>query len=64
MIRFASFFRVDPERVRPVLGVEPAYLEAAFDEIDARYGSFERYRREALGLDDARLSAFRELALE
>ena len=64
VIRFASFFRVDPERVRPVLGVEPAYLEAAFDEIDARYGSFERYRREALGLDDARLSAFRELALE
>jgi protein-tyrosine phosphatase len=64
MIRVFSFFRTDPERVRPVLGVEPAYLEAAFDEIDTRYGSFDRYRREALGLDDARLDAFRELALE
>jgi len=29
VIRFASFFRVDPEQLRPVLGVEPAYLEAA-----------------------------------
>ena len=64
VIRFASFFRVDPERVRPVLGVEPAYLDAAFDEIEVRYGSFDRYRREALGLDDARLAAFRDLALE
>jgi protein-tyrosine phosphatase len=64
MIRAFSLFRTDPERVRPVLGVEPAYLEAAFDEIDARFGSFDRYRREALGLDDARVAAFRELALE
>jgi protein-tyrosine phosphatase len=64
MIRVFSLFRTDPERVRPVLGVEPAYLEAAFDEIDARCGGFDRYRREALGLDDARLAAFRELALE
>ena len=63
-IRVFSLFRADPERVRPVLGVEPAYLEAAFDEIDARWGSFERYRREALGLDDARLAEFRDLALE
>ena len=64
VIRVVSFFRVEPEQVRPVLGVERAYLEAAFGEIDARWGSFERYRREALGLDDARLAAFRELVLE
>ena len=63
-IRLFSLFRVDPERVRPALGVERAYLDAAFDEIDARFGSFDRYRREALGLDDARLAAFRALALE
>lgn len=63
-IRLMSLFRVDAERVRPVLGVERAYLEAAFDEIGKRYGDFERYRREALGLDDAELAAFRALALE
>jgi len=64
MIRLFSLFRADPERVRPVLGVEPAYLDAAFEEIDARWGSFDRYRREALALDDARVAAFRDLALE
>jgi protein-tyrosine phosphatase len=64
LLRVFSLFRTDPERVRPVLGVEPAYLEAAFAEIDARYGSFDRYRREALGLDDAELASFRELGLE
>jgi protein-tyrosine phosphatase len=63
-LRIFSLFRVDPEQVRPVLGVERAYLEAAFDEIEKEHGSFDAYRREALGLDDAETNAFRELALE
>jgi protein-tyrosine phosphatase len=63
-IRLFSLFRVDPEQVRPVLGVERGYLEAAFGEIAKRYGSFDAYRREALGLDDAETAAFRQLALE
>ena len=64
IIRLVSLFRTDPEQVRPVLGVERAYLEAAFAEIEAQYGGFEAYRREALGLDDAETAAFRRLALE
>ena len=64
IIRFASLFRTDPEQVRPVLGVERAYLEAAFDAIRESHGSFDAYRREALGLDDAETEAFRRLALE
>lgn len=64
IIRVVSLFRTDPERVRPVLGVERAYLEAAFDEIEKNYGGFDAYRREALGLDDAETAAFRQLALE
>jgi protein-tyrosine phosphatase len=64
IIRFASLFRTDPEQVRPVLGVERAYLEAAFDAIRAGYGSFDAYRSQALGLDDAETEAFRRLALE
>jgi protein-tyrosine phosphatase len=63
-IRLVSLFRVDPEQVRPVLGVERGYLAAALDEIQKRYGSFDAYRREALGFDDAETQAFRELALE
>ncbi len=64
MIRVFSLFRVDPEQVRPVLGVERQYLEAAFDEIEKTYGGFDAYRRDALGVDDAELAAFRDLALE
>jgi protein-tyrosine phosphatase len=64
IIRLVSLFRTDPEQVRPVLGVERAYLEAAFGAVDEHYGSFDAYRREALGVDDAELAAFRELALE
>ena len=63
-IRLFSLFRVDPERVRPVLGVERSYLAAAFEAIDAKHGSFDAYRREALGLDDAETEAFRALVLE
>ena len=63
-IRLFSLFRVDPEQVRPVLSVERGYLAAAFDEINKRYGSFDAYRREALGMDDAETAAFRRLALE
>ena len=64
IIRVMSLFRTDPEQIRPVLGVERAYLEAAFDEIQKSYGSFDSYRRQALGFDDAETAAFRQLALE
>lgn len=64
VIRFTSFFRADTERLRAILGVERENLEAAFGAIDAQWGSFDRYRREALGLDDAEVVAFRNLMLE
>jgi protein-tyrosine phosphatase len=63
-IRLFSLFRVDPEQVRPVLSVERGYLAAAFDEIQKQYGSFDAYRRDALGMDDTRTAAFRRLALD
>jgi len=62
--RLMSLFRIDPEQLRPVLGVEPAYLDSAFAAIDEEYGSFDAYRRQVLDLDDAQLAAFRALALE
>ena len=64
MIELFSLFRVDSEALRPLFGVEPAYLEAAFEAIDAQWGDFDTYRREALGLDDAELEAFRMAVLE
>ena len=36
------------------LGVEAAYLEAAFAEVEVRHGSLNAYLRDALGVDTAR----------
>jgi protein-tyrosine phosphatase len=48
--RFASAGG-DPALLTPVLGVEPAYLQAAFDEMHNRFGSIESYFTEGLGID-------------
>ncbi len=64
MIKLFSLFRTDTDALRPLFGVEPAYLEAAFQAIDENYGDFDTYRREALGVDDAELEAFRTAGLE
>ncbi|MEU5877766.1 tyrosine-protein phosphatase [Spirillospora sp. NPDC047279] len=49
----------DPELLRPLLEQRPAYLEAAFDEADRRYGSFDRFLADGLDLDPAALDALR-----
>lgn len=36
----------------PTMVVEPGYLQAAYDAVDADYGSIEGYLREGLGLGD------------
>jgi protein-tyrosine phosphatase len=41
----------------PLLEVRPAYLEAAFDEVESRYGTFEAFLRDGLGADAAALRA-------
>lgn len=47
----ASAGAIDPAHLTPVLGVEAAYIEAAFAEAEARYGTMDGYVREGLGLD-------------
>ena len=51
------------ENLEPVLGVRAAYIEAAFAEVDKRYGSFERYVRVGVGLDDAAIDRLRTTLL-
>ena len=47
-----------PDHVRQVLGsVQPAFLGAAFDAIDADYGSLEAYLRDGIGLGAAERTA-------
>ena len=63
LIWFASLFRVDRATVRPLMRAEAEYLDAAFDEIDARFGSFEKYLSDGLMIDDATLARLRDLLL-
>ena len=49
----------DPELFRPILDVRPVYLGAAIDEVRVRYGSFEGYFGDGLGVDEATQEALR-----
>jgi protein-tyrosine phosphatase len=60
LVRFVSFFRTDPEEIRPLLSVREAYLQAALDSIMEKYGSLDVYLRDALGVSDEALAALRE----
>lgn len=52
-----------PEVLDEVLTVRPEYLQGAFAEITDRYGSVERYLREAAHIDEATLSALPDRCL-
>jgi protein-tyrosine phosphatase len=49
--------------VRTALSVAPEYLETAFAEMRARYGSLDGYLEQALGIDGAKREAIREKVL-
>ncbi|WP_455377191.1 tyrosine-protein phosphatase [Petrachloros mirabilis] len=51
----------DPGIPPAVLGVKKEYLDAAFDEMQTKYGSIEQYFSEGLGLDAAQQQALRNL---
>ena len=41
----------DPHLLEPVLGVDAAYLRAALDEVNQKFGSLEAYFADGLGID-------------
>lgn len=45
--------------VRKALSVEPAYLDAAFDEMRARFGSLDGYLEQGLGIGEGEREAIR-----
>lgn len=49
----------DPQLLRPVLGVEPDYLEMALDEMTATFGTFHAYLDRGLRLEPAVVEALR-----
>jgi protein-tyrosine phosphatase len=61
--QLAARSMVSEDAVRALLGVDRSYLDAAFAAIDGRFGSFDAYRRTALGLTDADLARLKERLL-
>jgi protein-tyrosine phosphatase len=55
---------VDMTNLVALLDVRTEYLQAAFDAVDAEFGSFDGYLSDGLGLTDAELGAFRDSMLE
>ncbi len=53
----------DSEIPKAILGVKKEYLEAAFDEMEKRYGTIENYFSEGLGIDVAQQKTLRDLYL-
>jgi protein-tyrosine phosphatase len=52
------------DKLATMMGVEEAWLEAAFDEIDARWGSFDNYVSEGLELSSTDVARLRNNLLE
>ncbi|NUL07543.1 tyrosine-protein phosphatase [Streptomyces lunaelactis] len=50
----------DPEIALAIIGVVPQYLNAALDEVDARYGTMEKYVCEGLGVPAAAIERIHE----
>ena len=53
----------DPSIPPAVLGVKQEYLEAAFDEMETKYGTIEKYFSQGLGIDATQQKALRDLYL-
>ena len=47
-----------------IFGVKARHLDAAFEEMETRYGSVEGYFADGLGVDPARQETLRSLHLE
>ncbi len=53
----------DPSIPEAILGVKEEYLDAAFDEMQATYGTIERYFSEGLGISVVQQTALRNVYL-
>jgi len=51
------------EVIEPLVGVQPAFLQAAVDEMSATFGSLENYLSEGLGLEGRTLASLRRAFL-
>ena len=59
----AAMTALPPDVAKPLLGVERAYLDAAFEQINKDYGSVEAYLDRELGVDAAAIQRLRQQML-
>ncbi|MFC9297948.1 tyrosine-protein phosphatase [Streptomyces sp. NPDC057011] len=45
---------------KPMLDVRPEYLNSGYDEVNAKYGSFDRYLKDGLGIDARELKQLKK----
>ncbi|QKT10496.1 tyrosine-protein phosphatase [Rhodococcus sp. W8901] len=60
ILAFVESKGVDPELIRPLLGVRESYIDAALDEMRTHFGTVEDYARDGLGLTAEQLATLRE----
>lgn len=60
MLEKAEVAGIDPDLLRPVLTVDPSFLDAAFTEMNSNFGSIDDYFAKGLGLDESHLAALRD----
>jgi len=58
-----SGVEISEQSIRPMLIVEPIYLETTFIAIESEFGSVDNYLRQALGLSDADRAELQQLLL-
>jgi len=56
-----STWALPPQAAKVLYGVRPEFLQAAFDEIEARWGGVEGYLRDGLGLGERERARLHEL---
>jgi protein-tyrosine phosphatase len=60
----AASWSLPPHAAKVLYGVQPEFIEAAFEAIDKDYGGLDAYLREGLGLRDPERARLRELYLQ
>ncbi|MCS7024467.1 MAG: tyrosine-protein phosphatase [Bryobacteraceae bacterium] len=52
------------ETLKPLLGTQREWLSAAFSAIEQKYGSFDRYRQQAMGLSNNEVKRLKKILLD
>jgi protein-tyrosine phosphatase len=64
IIRRMSLFQIPPERIKPLLQVQPDYLDDVLNELFTKYYTIENYLSEACGVESGTIAKLKSLILE